>query len=166
VPGALRWGKLLQNISTGQAKPDPVQPHALLREDLDSTTGTSPLCAPLRYPALYNGATDEVEPGDLTMLGQFALTTFGYDGTDLLERCHSSWHRWLYGQAIGSSQMVLWSDDYWVDPRSPSHGLLLHSLRRLNFLHPSPEPHSGNRGRGTHDLRGVREPYALGCQPS
>jgi hypothetical protein len=129
-------GKLLQEISTGKAEPDPVRPRVSFRENLDSPSGTSPLCPPLRYPAVYNGATLQLEPGVLTILGQFALTTFGYGGTDLLERCHSSWRRWLYGQAIGSSQMVLWSDNYWVSPRSPNHGLLLGSLRLFNFYIP------------------------------
>ncbi len=108
----LHWHPVATGV--GESEPDLVQPRVSFREDLDSPSGTSPLCTPLRYPALYNGSTLQLEPGNLTILGQFALTTFGYGGTDLLERCHSSWRRWLYGQAIGSSQMVLWSDNYWV----------------------------------------------------
>ena len=125
---------VLENIATGELEPDPVSAQGDFRENLDSSTATSPLCAPLRYPAWFDGSDQQVEPGSLTMLGQFALTRLGPD--NLLERCHSHWRRRLSGLALGGSHLVLWSGDYWVYGRSPAHGLLLPSLRRFSFEIP------------------------------
>lgn len=125
----------LQNITTGAVESDPVQPHVSFREDLDSPTGTSPLCAPLRYPALVDRSVDQLEPGRLTMLGQFALTTFG-NVTNVLERCHSKWRVRLNGPALGSSQMIVWGKGLWEWPGTRHHGLLMPSLRRFDFYVP------------------------------
>jgi hypothetical protein len=138
----------LENIASGRLEADPVRPHVNFRENLDSPTGTSPLCAPLRYPAWFDGEAQQLEPGYLSIHGQFALTTPVRGGRSLLERCHSSWHKWLDGLAIGGSRMVVWSDNHWASGHRPDPGLLLPSLRRFNFviprrLRPRPGPSLG-----------------------
>lgn len=126
---------LLQNIGTGESKADPVTPGGTAREDLSSATGTSSLCRPLRYPAIYDGSVQAFVPGGLTMLGRFALTS-STGASSLLERCHSSWHRRLKGVAFGNSQIVLWSDYAWISARYPNHALFLGSLRQFDFFIP------------------------------
>lgn len=126
----------LENIFSGEIEPDPVSPNVDFREDLDSPTGTSPLCPPLHYPAWFDRGSDQLEPAGFTMLDNFALTGLG-NGNHVLERCHSNWHKRLIGEALGDAEMVLWSAEYWGYGTSTVHGLLLPSLRRFNFTVPS-----------------------------
>lgn len=127
-------GELLQNIRTGEAKRDPVVPGGRVRENLDSPSGTSPLCPPLRYPAIWYSDTEQLGPGHLTVLGQFALS----DGfVERLEQCHSSWRMRIFtDEFFTGSRLFLWSDHGWPSKRHPNHGLLLASRRQFNFFLP------------------------------
>ena len=70
----------LQNIQTGEAKPDPITAGGNVFDDLGAPSGSSQLCAPLTYPTVNNASAGEYEPGLLTFYGQFALTVEGNNG--------------------------------------------------------------------------------------
>lgn len=104
----------LQNIQTGELKPDPITPGGNVFDDLGAPSGSSQLCAPLRYPTVYNSAAGEYEPGSLTFYGQFALTHEGDNAPgplSHLRRCGSSLNLMLHGTdyppALASSRAVI-----------------------------------------------------------
>ena len=90
----------LQNIQTGEVKPDPITAGGNVFDDLGAPSGSSQLCAPLTYPTVYNPSAGEYEPGSLTFYGQFALTHEG-DLTSSpllhLRRCGSGLNLLLHG---------------------------------------------------------------------
>jgi len=86
----------LQNLQSGQVEPDPATPGGTTVDDLNSPSGTKPLCAPLRYPTYRNTdiAAPGAEPGSLEFSGKFAIATTGTGASgpgDVfhLERCGS-----------------------------------------------------------------------------
>jgi hypothetical protein len=73
----------LQNIQTGEVKPDPITAGGNAFDDLGAPSGSSQLCAPLTYPTVYNVSAGEYEPGSLTFYGQFALPSLSTSGETL-----------------------------------------------------------------------------------
>jgi hypothetical protein len=61
----------LQNIQTGSFVRDPVSSGGRIYDDLSAPSGSTPLCAPLRYPTFYYHSGPE--PGSLAFYGPFAL---------------------------------------------------------------------------------------------
>ncbi len=82
----------LQNIQTGSFIADPISPGGRIYDDLDSATGSAPLCTPLRYPTYYPSHYPP-QAGSLVFYGQFALVTdeqvSAFDQMTILRRCHS-----------------------------------------------------------------------------
>ena len=142
----------LQSIPTGQFKRDPVTPGGRTFDDLNSTSGSVGLCAPLRYPYFDNGADQKREPGRLTFDGQFALAEPGQLVPPYtLERCHStarlseSQSSTANGPALLSSRAMAWT--YRVR-RSPSvrfrlGGWLLPSAQQFTAALPTPIQKNG-----------------------
>jgi hypothetical protein len=135
----------LQNIRTGELKPDPVTPGGRAFDDLNAVSGSAALCAPLRYPRLYDGAAQRWEAGRLTFDGEFAVAEGGGVGTlYTLERCRSSVRHTepgilLAGSPFLSSRAMAWT--YRVRRgRSVSFrlgGWLLPSTQRFTAALPS-----------------------------
>jgi hypothetical protein len=68
-------GFYLQNIASGQFMRDPAIPQGTVFDDLNSPSGSRPLCSRLRYPSFYvRGSLQRPYLGSLTFLGDFALT--------------------------------------------------------------------------------------------
>lgn len=63
---------LLQDLSTGAVKQDPAAPGGRIYDDLNTPSGSRPLCSPLRYPS-DTGLPAASAPG-VTFEGPFALT--------------------------------------------------------------------------------------------
>jgi hypothetical protein len=61
----------LQNILTGELIPDPITPGGTTLDDLNSASGSVPLCPPLRYPKTLDKLGWEL--GKLQFSGPFAL---------------------------------------------------------------------------------------------
>jgi len=82
----------LQNIQTGSLIPDAISPGGRTYDDLNSPTGSSRLCSPLRYPTYYPSHYPP-QAGSLVFYGQFALVTdeqvSAIDQRTILRRCHS-----------------------------------------------------------------------------
>jgi hypothetical protein len=86
----------LQNISTGKFIPDPARPGGRVFDELNVPSGSSTLCAPLRYPV------NAGDPRELPILGtvsfygrgprQFAFTSAAAPevSTWQLRRCHTN----------------------------------------------------------------------------
>lgn len=129
----------LQNIQTGELKPDPITAGGNEFDDLGAPSGSSQLCAPLTYPTVYNPSAGEYEPGSLTFYGQFALTHEG-DLTSSpllhLRRCGSSLDLLLHGTdyppAMASSRAVIGDFDGANFP-----GWFLPSLRPFRLSPPA-----------------------------
>jgi hypothetical protein len=68
----------LQNITTGQFERDPAHAYDTVFDDLNAPFGSAPLCKPLRYPSVDNGAghlpPPTWPPGPLRLYGRFAIT--------------------------------------------------------------------------------------------
>jgi hypothetical protein len=140
----------LQNIATGQFKPDPVTAGGRTFDDLDSPSGSASLCAPLRYPRIYNAAGGGWQPGRLSFAGRFVLAT-GAIGLQLLppftlERCNSTINHsesessQANSPALLSSRATAWT----YRASQPPHvtfglaGWLLPSLQRFTAALPAP----------------------------
>ena len=103
----------LQNIQTGEFKPDPITAGGSVFDDLGAPSGSSQLCAPLTYPTVYNASAGEYEPGSLTFYGQFALTHEGDSASSPLlhlRRCGSSLNLILHGTAVLASSRAVIAD--------------------------------------------------------
>lgn len=140
----------LQNIATGQLKSDPVTAGGRTVDNLDSPAGSAPLCAPLRYPRIYNGAGGGWQPGRLTFSGRFALAE-GAIGLQLLppftlERCNStikhteSESSSANSPALLSSRAMAWTYRSSQPPHASFRlgGWLLPSLQRFTAALPAP----------------------------
>lgn len=98
----------LQNLQTGALERDPATPGGQTRDDLNAPDGTSPLCAPLRYPeaAIPSRHDYAGEPGLLTFAGPFALSpekTIQGDTDELhLRRCGSRLNLAIATFSLGS----------------------------------------------------------------
>ncbi len=108
----------LQNIQTGQTKADPNHTGGRLYEDLNSPSGTSRLCSPLRYS------------DGIRVLGSFALTPSRNDYR--LRRCHSRLAIRVPADSTGSDQVVV-SDQPRPAPVTGLDGLFLPSLQRFKI---------------------------------
>ena len=131
----------LQNIQTGEAKPDPITAGGNVFDDLGAPSGSSQLCAPLTYPTVYNPAAVEYELGSLTFYGQFALTHEGDLASSPLlhlRRCGSGLNLLLHGTsnnyppALASSRAVIGDFDGANFP-----GWFLPSLWRFRLSPPA-----------------------------
>jgi hypothetical protein len=138
---------LLQNLSTGALMNDPASPGGTTYDDLNAPSGSSRLCAPLRYPTADSGRGTTI--GSVSFYGpvsrQFALLT-GTDAaseapTNDLGRCHSSLNLSLtsseYGSPIASSSAVVVPSRYGVTVS----GWLLPGLQQFT-LKPNRGPNS------------------------
>lgn len=67
----------LQNIATGQLKPDPITAGGRVLDDLDAPSGVVALCAPLRYATRYADDILALVPGTLQFSGRYALASEG-----------------------------------------------------------------------------------------
>ncbi len=144
-------GLFLQNIQTGEVKPDPVVPGGRTIEDLNSPSGVGPLCSPLRYPS---ASSNPQGLGTLQFSGPFALSSGEPNGTrlDTLERCGSKLQLALpsYGYFGGRPNSFLSSravvSGFYPGGRSRSHidGRYLPSLRKFTASFPTTKtPTSG-----------------------
>jgi hypothetical protein len=136
----------LQNIWTDEFKPDPVTPGGRTFDDLNAPSGSIRLCAPLRYPRFYDGASQRVEPGWLAFDGEFAMAEGG-GGTPLytLEHCRSSARHTVSENSIVSPPGLSSRAMAWTyrgqQARSTSFrlgGWLLPSTQRFTAALPTP----------------------------
>jgi len=67
----------LQNIFTGEFIADPATPAGTILDDLNAPSGSSRMCAPLRYPRSFNGDIQAWDLGLLSLYGKFALASGG-----------------------------------------------------------------------------------------
>jgi hypothetical protein len=136
----------LQNIQTGAFQPEPVvTPGGRMFVDLNAPSGTSQLCAPLRYPQAYF-FRGEPGVGELTFHGRFALTlggpltTLPYFGEYRLRRCGSNLNLPL-GSSESSGPPLVSSRAVILIPGTPTTnvvtGWLLPSLRRFAAYVPA-----------------------------
>jgi hypothetical protein len=140
----------LQNIATGQLKPDPVTAGGRRFDNLDSPAGLAPLCAPLRYPRIYNGAGGGWQPGRLSFAGSFALAEGAIGLQRLppftLERCNSTVRRsesesfQSNSPALLSSRAMAWTYRSSQPPHASFRlgGWLLPRLQRFTAALPAP----------------------------
>jgi hypothetical protein len=121
----------LQNLATGQLVPDPVTPGGTVIVDLNSPSGTVPLCPPLRYPSWQDGRN--LVAGGLTFYGQFAVTYGSVGGPWIvrLRKCGSNLDLRLSGNTVASSRAVIMTQDGFT-----FHGWFLPSLRRFTIRGP------------------------------
>jgi hypothetical protein len=159
----------LQNIQTGEFKPDPATVGGAIFDDLNAPSGSSPLCSPLRYPKSLNGGTGAWEPGSLTFYGQVALASAdvpqgGGITAYRLKRCRSRLNLaidtnpyypglspGIFAPPVASSRAVIWtrtSDGALV-------GRFLPGLQRFTIRVPA-----GWRSRRSQPPHGVT-PVAL-----
>ena len=130
----------LQNIKTGAVKLDPATVGGRIYDDLNTPTGSRPLCAPLRYPD-EEGPASTPMLGWLTFYGQFAITE-GNAGIHL-RRCGSRLDLTLPGllgfSLFANSRAVIWNQ---LVLRRPLRyvapvGLFFPSLRRFTMSVPA-----------------------------
>jgi hypothetical protein len=93
----------LQNILTGELIPDPITPGGTTLDDLNSASGSVPLCPPLRYPQSFSDVGPG--PGTLQFSGPFALAS----GISVhhLERCGSHLNLAVPDALLSSRAVVL-----------------------------------------------------------
>jgi hypothetical protein len=132
----------LQSISSGQVISDPISPGGAVFDDLNTPSGSVPLCAPLRYPIAQDRF---IYPGGLTFYGpgpnQFALTDEGPggpNGTFRMRRCHSSLNLVLPNNAYGGVAPMASSSAVIAESNGgfSLYGWTLPSLRRFTILWP------------------------------
>lgn len=142
----------LQNIQTGQTKADPNHTGGRLYENLNSPSGASRLCSPLRY-------SDGIQ-----VLGSFAIThttrpilppyPLPTEYNYRLRRCHSQLALRVPEGTLGSSQTVIWGNSRGLG------GLVLPSLRRFD-LPRAPGVVEAVEGRTVYVFRGGQNPQLL-----
>jgi hypothetical protein len=131
----------LQNIRTGQFERDPATPGGTVFDDLNASSGSTPLCPPLSYPSVTGRAGTFL--GSIGFYDQFALTFGGRDPQSnvyRLRRCGSRLNLLLSNTAtnafptppdfapVASSRAVIWSADGYT-----LRGWLLPSMRRFTI---------------------------------
>jgi len=154
-PGHCSTSYELQDVATGAVKADPVKVGESMYDSLNTASGVSRLCPPLRYPATQDGrdAGDFPRPAiSVTSYGPFALAVFPgphyVDEPPLLYRlyrCHSRLNFPIYSFAPGvaSTHAVVWQPTsgrlgtYQAvpDPRF-LNGVLLPNLQRFTARLP------------------------------
>jgi hypothetical protein len=129
----------LQNIETGAVKLDPAAPGGRIYDDLNTPTGSRPLCAPLREPASKGHGS---LPGSLTFFGHFAITA-GNDTGTYLRRCGSPLDLPIDGYSVGANPRAVMWDQLplkWHPPLPnvrPIVGRFLPSLQRFTIRVPA-----------------------------
>jgi hypothetical protein len=133
----------LQSLGTGEFKPDPVTPGGKIVEDLDSPSGSRPLCSPLRYPRNYNASAEGWGPGGLVLDRGFALAR----GDVYSERkgLFTVYHLVRCGSRLDRS-----------DTENPPAGIPLLSSRAMAWIHDNYQPPNGAGGtaKATFTLTG------------
>ena len=107
----------LQNIATGQLEHDAAQPGGRVLDDLSTSSGSAPLCSPLRYPSVSDVHSFSPYLGSISFSGRIALT-FGQGGPSgrhyRLRRCGSNLNLSLvesdyFAPPVISSRAVIWT---------------------------------------------------------
>lgn len=144
---------LLVDVKTGRARVAPVSPDGRLAFDLNSGSGVSRLCAPLRYPRTWNAKFKRWQLGWVSFYGNVALVaasapTFGNPSFAYLQRCGSR-RRVPVPLAApidldglsGSSREVVWDGQANLGTTYQLTGVLLPSLRGFTVDLPAlPSP--------------------------
>jgi hypothetical protein len=129
----------LLNVQTGATEPDPASPGGTVFDDLNSLSGATRLCAPLRYPKSYDPAlgTGQWALGGLAFYGRFALAGGAKQNMtnyDYVERCGSRLrvNFTTNSRIVASARAVVW------EPGPTSlHGVFLPSLRAFTIPLPN-----------------------------
>jgi hypothetical protein len=133
-----------QNIRTGRVRTDPEVAGGTKIANLDSPALAAGLCRPLRVPTSAAPTPDgKIEPGFLTLFGQFALASvipsetggWGASSYFYLERCGTHMRKALPGDPTSppaaDRDAVIWEN------RARIEGLVLPSLRPLRIIVPA-----------------------------
>jgi hypothetical protein len=134
-----------QNIQTGEVdgQPPDWKPGGTEIPDLNSSTLTQALCAPLTVPRGFTDpSTGQTLPGTIVLYQRFAVAQ-QWSAANLnlytyLERCGSSLHELLTPQLSSSNQFAINQDAaIWVGyPGGPVHGVFLRTLRKFTIPFP------------------------------
>ena len=157
----------LQNIATGQIEHDDAQPGGRVLDDLNTSSGSAPLCSPLRYPSVSDVHSFSPYLGSISFSGRIALT-FGQDesngGYYRLRRCGSNLNLSLaqandFAPPGISSSAVIWTPD-----GDTLDGRWLPSLQQFELSSPvATHPHTCAGGDVTSIALTTRRIYVTLC---